>query len=288
MKKTSFAVLFAFMVLFVFMSTLQAETPQDTLNQYISDLQKNPSDYALREKIIKHVQTMKPSPPIPEEARRYFIEGNALLKAAKEQKGYGLALDSYRQCLLIAPWWEEAYFNYAVALDLANQFDEAVNALKLYIATNPGEGESRKAQDKIYEIGAKKKLAALESQKSSPQAVPAPKQDTFEDLLRKIDGRRYTQPAGQGLTSVLDVRGRVLIYGGILAPGAFPGRQGYFENSRYEIPGREFTYPVTNPLGCQVCPVADTFIISEDGDRITQRRRYSDSHVNEFIHLWQR
>ena len=44
----------------------------------------------------------------------------------------------------------------------------------------------------------------------------------------------------------------------------------------------------TNALGCQVCPVEDTFIISEDGDRITQRRRYSDVHANGFIHLWER
>ncbi len=42
----------------------QAQSPQQTLNQYISNLQKNPNDYALREKIIRHVQAMKPAPGV--------------------------------------------------------------------------------------------------------------------------------------------------------------------------------------------------------------------------------
>ena len=68
MKRICLAVLLVFMLLFVFISAVQAQPPQHTLNQYIADLQKNPGDYALREKIIRHVQTMKPAPPIPAEA----------------------------------------------------------------------------------------------------------------------------------------------------------------------------------------------------------------------------
>jgi tetratricopeptide (TPR) repeat protein len=264
----------------------QTGSPQETLNQYISDLQKNPNDYALREKIIRQVQAMKQKPVIPEEARRYFIEGNALLKAAKAQKGYGLAIDAYRQCLLIAPWWAEAYYNYAVALDLANQFDEGMNALKLYIATNPGGEESRKAQDKIYEIGAKKKLAAQEREESSPQVVAAREQDKFEELLRKIDGRRYTYPVRQGETLVRDVRGQVLVWGSIYN-GRYRELTG--EGTRVEIRGRETTVPLYQHESIQtVWAVSKTFVISEDGDRITERTRYSDGDTREFIYIWQR
>ena len=154
-----------------FASHAQMTTPQQVLQQYVADLQRSPDDTSLREKIIKHVRTMKKAPAIPEEARRHFIEGNALLKAAKDQKGYELATDAYRQCLLIAPWWPEANYNFAVALELANRFDSSMNALKLYIATNPGEEESRKAQDKIYEIGAKKIIAAREREDSTAKAA---------------------------------------------------------------------------------------------------------------------
>lgn len=67
MKRICLAGLLVFVLIFALMSTVQAQTPQETLNQYVSDLQKNPNDNALREKIIRHVQTMKPAPAIPEE-----------------------------------------------------------------------------------------------------------------------------------------------------------------------------------------------------------------------------
>ena len=282
MKKLAFIFLLAIIV--GLPCPAQAQTPQAALNQYIADLQKNPNDYALREKIIRHVQTMKPKPAVPEEARRHFIEGNTLLKAAKDQRSYGLARDAYRQCLLVAPWWADAYNNYAVALELSGQFDDAVNALKLYIVTNPGEGETRKAQDKIYEIGAKKKLAAQEKEPSAPKAVSAPPQNTFEDLLRKIDGRRYTITEGSGVTSVLDVRGRTIVRGTI-ENGRYLEWTG--EASRVEIRGRETTVPLYyRPF--KVSAVSMTFLISEDGYSITGRTRFSDGDSRDYIHLWQR
>lgn len=54
------SILFAFFVLILIVVPdlyAQSSNPTETLKQYISDLQKNPNDNALREKIIKHVQT---------------------------------------------------------------------------------------------------------------------------------------------------------------------------------------------------------------------------------------
>jgi tetratricopeptide (TPR) repeat protein len=179
------AILFAAALCCSFAS--QAQTPQQVLQQYVSDLQRSPDDTALREKIIRHVRSMKRAPAIPEEARRHFIEGNALLKAAKDEKGYELAIDAYRQCLLIAPWWGEANYNFAIALELANRFDSSVNALKLYIATNPGKDESRKAQDRIYEIGAKKIIAAREREDSTAKAAAEAKARLEAEERAKLD-----------------------------------------------------------------------------------------------------
>ncbi len=286
-----------FLLLGISVSIAQAQSPQETLNKYISDLQKNPNDSALREKIIKHVQTMRPLPAIPEEARRYFIEGNALLKAAKAQKGYGLAIDAYRQCLLTAPWWAEALYNYAVALDLANQFDEGMNALKLYIATNPGEGESRKAQDKIYEIGAKKKLAAQEREESSPQAVAAREQNKSEDWLTKIDGRRYTleETYDGSYTSVIDVKGKVLVVGIIRRKYPYAGHPlGYEEINRGDISGRVCKIsqqpPDANTLKLMggVYAVEFVYAIGDDGSLITRRCRFNNGSERQAIYVWQK
>lgn len=64
-------------------SVTQAQTQQETLRQYVSDLKKSPYNYGLREKIIELVQTLKSRPEIPEEARRHFIKGTALFKDAR-------------------------------------------------------------------------------------------------------------------------------------------------------------------------------------------------------------
>ncbi|HVO67415.1 MAG TPA: hypothetical protein VMT12_13145 [Syntrophales bacterium] len=264
----------------LFMPPVQAQTPQETLNQYISELQTNPNDYTLREKIIGYVQSMKRAPAIPEEARQHFVEAGVLLKGSTNKEGYELAITEYKQALLIAPWWPDAYYNLSAAFELAGQYDEAVGALKLYLKTNPAGKDAREAQDKIYAIGARKKLAAAKD--SSRAVVPEKKRDAFEDLLTKIDGRRYTL-SDEGGTGIIDIRGKILTQGQI---PSFTGQ--YVQGNRYEIQGRESSYPVTGYQPFQTKQVEQTFIISEDGNSITNRIRWSNGDFNEHIYLWQR
>lgn len=270
------AIVVTAMLLMLLPAQARSGDSQEILNQYIADLQKTPNDTVLREKIIKRVQMMKRAPAVPEEARRHFIEGNALLKAARDQKGYELAVDAYRQCLLMAPWWAEANYKHAIALERANQFDEAMNALELYIAANPGEEESRKAQDKIYEIGAEKMIAAREKEESLRKAAATAERNKFDDLLNKIDGRRYSYQDAVGNMHSLEVHGRTLVW---MVPDS-PS----LEWGRFEIRSREFTTP--SPLR----PDEEfTFVISEDGDSITRHfTRYSDGMNSDNVFFWQR
>ena len=141
----------------------QSTNPQETLNQYIADLQKNPADTALREKIIRHVQTMKPTPAIPEEARKHFLMAQTIQGKAKDTKDFELAISEYKKVLLIAPWWPEAYNNMGILLEQVGQYDEAMRAFELYVMTNPK--DAREAQDKIYAIEAAKKMAEAEEER---------------------------------------------------------------------------------------------------------------------------
>ena len=279
--RTLFAMLFLLLVLPV--SIAQAQSPQATLTQYISDLQKNPNDYALREKIIRHVQGMKPAPTIPETAREHYVMAATFMEKAKDNRGYERAIDQYRQALLAAPWWADAYKKQAITQKAAARYDDAIASLSLYILTQPA--DARDAQDEIYKLKALKQSAALDREESSPPAVSAPKQNTFDDLLKKINGRRYTCPVGSGYTVVFDVKGRVLAYG-IISSGGI-----YEERVRYEIPAREFSSQRVGPwprLPGVPYAVEYTFIISEDGDRITHRWRMSDGDTGERVHLWQK
>jgi len=284
MKKISTAALLVLMLLFVFICAAQAQSPQQTLNQYVSDLQKNPGDYALREKIIRHAQTMKPAPAVPEEARRQYVMGKTLFEEAKNVQDFKDAIEKFRKALLIAPWWPEANRDLGMALQAAQEYAEAIRALKLYIATNPGEELARRAQNEIYKIEAKQEKATKESSRQA-QAAAAPKQNSFEDLLRKIDGRRYTCTESSWLTSVLDVRGRIIVRGTI-ENGRYLEWTG--EASRVEIRGRETTVPLYYRPFKVSNAVSMTFLISEDGYSITVRTKLSSGDSRDYIHLWQR
>jgi tetratricopeptide (TPR) repeat protein len=157
MNKTSLAALILFVLIVALMSNARAQSPQQALDRYVSELQKNPNDNALREKIIKHVQTMRPSPAIPEEARRQYVMAKTFYKDAKKIEDYHAAMDAFQNALLIAPWWPDANRELGIAAKGAQRYDDAIAALKLYIATNPGKDKARATQDEIYKIEAKKK-----------------------------------------------------------------------------------------------------------------------------------
>lgn len=143
-------------------SVRAAESPQEVLNRYVSELQINPNAAVLREKIIKHALGMKPAPAVPEEARKYFTKANTIQEAAKDAQGLDLAVNAYNQALLIAPWWSDAYYNFSLALERSSRFDEAIGALKLYLLANPNASDARAVQDKIYAIEAKQEMAQAE------------------------------------------------------------------------------------------------------------------------------
>lgn len=261
-------------------------SPSETLRQYVLELQKTPDDAAVRERIIRFVQTMNPAPELPEDARRACIEGQTLFRLAKEQRGgFDLSIDAYRQCLLLAPWLPEAYNNYAFALEAAGRFDEAIAAARLYLASNPGPEEARRAQDKIYEIGAEKKLAAARRSAAPPAAQaaaasaaaggapPPSKESSFDALKRKIDGRRYAHRDGVGNVTTLEVRGNYL-----------QRRTNGADWGRFEIQGRSFTCP--SPLRVDE---EYTFTLGEDGERIVLHvLRRSDGASGDLVYLWQR
>ena len=122
----------------------------------------------------------------------------------------------------------------------------------------------------------------LHAQSSDPQ---------FQELLKKINGRRYTCPASEYFSMVIDVRGKFLVLGTITPPGGF-GQPGYHElagpYNRFAIRGTQFSYPLTRQSNTPAWAISYTFTISEDGDAITQRIGYNDGDVREYVHFWQR
>lgn len=177
-------------------ASVDAQSPREQLSQMVEQLQKTPSDTALRERIIKLGSEIKPAPAISEEANRAFVKGNVFQKEAKDASGYELAISAYREALHIAPWWGDAYYNLAVALESARQFGVAIASIKLYMASvQAGSAEAREAQNRMYAIEAKHELANI------PQARAATEREKDEALIKSLNGVRFDCPSRNFISS---------------------------------------------------------------------------------------
>jgi tetratricopeptide (TPR) repeat protein len=158
-----------------------AESPREQLKQMAAQLQKSPTDYALREKIIKLARGLKPAPVIPEEARRSFVRGNTAFSEAKGQDDYARAVQRYEEALLIAPWWGDPYFNLAKAQEMRQDYGRAIQSLKFFVLTGPSADDARKAQDYSYVL--EDKQEKLTKEKSEQEAAARAEEAKFGWLL---------------------------------------------------------------------------------------------------------
>lgn len=172
-----------------------AQSPQQTLNQYISDLQKNPNDYALREKIIKHVQGMKQKPVMSTEAEKYEGRAEYAIKNAKNEADFLDAAKEYDKALLLAPWVSSYYFNQAIAYEKAGKPKEAKRSFEFYLLAAPNAQDARDVRKRIAGL----EYAAEKATKESTSAAIAEKKGTRETGR---DGRFIAYDDG----TVLDTR----------------------------------------------------------------------------------
>ena len=166
---------------------VQAQSPQEPLTRYVAELQKNPDDTVLREKIIRHAQTMEPAPAIPEEARKSLNRGMAAAEGAMNADDYKDAIAEFQKAVDIAPWLGIGYRNLAVMQDRAGQYPAAVRNLKLFLLTNPPATDTDAAKTLMDKIEYRQEKAA---RGSSPEALVAKKQKEYDEWLKNIDGRR--------------------------------------------------------------------------------------------------
>lgn len=253
------------------------QTPQEQLNQLVADLQKNPDDFALREKIIKLVQTMKPTPEISEEAKRYMSRGIAAMKDAKSEDDFRDAVKEFEKASLATPWFANAYYNLGIAQYKAGIYADAIKILELYLLAASDARDAESVKGLIYEIEYRQEKAAKEN---SLEVQVAKKKAEWEKFLKSLDGGRWRESnpdTNYCETGFREVRGDKII------------DTWYVERTRAEfcvgeriagtrmgdmsattIEGREFFWPGTR---LQIT-------ISEDGETITEK--YSDGRIKVF------
>jgi hypothetical protein len=145
----------------------QTFTLKDAWDTYLRDLHQRPDDFELRRLIIRQAPLMKPPPIAPAEADQHFIKGIYLQKEARDQDALNLALNEYRQTLLLAPWLGPPYYNQALALASSNRYDEAIQSLQLYLLTRPNKKAYLEAQDRILTYEARREIVRAQQEKEA-------------------------------------------------------------------------------------------------------------------------
>ncbi|MGB8472847.1 MAG: hypothetical protein WCE61_02035 [Candidatus Acidiferrum sp.] len=206
MKKINLSmVLFTcFFAAFPLAAQTQSPSPREAFKQSLAQLQQNSSDDALRAKVIQSAAGLDPAPVIPEDARRFFIEGMTLHQEAKSPDDEKVALDSFAKALQIAPWWGDIYLGQSVSQELTGQFQAAEKSLHFYLLSNPGEAKSRSAQDHIYVLEAKMQKAHVAVEASQEQLEKRKNLTGWWQCKTGCSGYKWFQSDGTDIKGQID------------------------------------------------------------------------------------
>jgi tetratricopeptide (TPR) repeat protein len=149
---TALKIVFYLLILATRVPAVYAEFPREQLKQMVEQFQKNPTDNALREKIIKLAQTIKPAPAIQEEVERRMVRGIAAFESAKNIDDYESAISEFQAANIAAPWFSNAYFNLGVANEKAGNFKEAMENWRFYLLTITDKKETTDIKQRIYKL----------------------------------------------------------------------------------------------------------------------------------------
>ncbi len=191
-----------------------AQSPREQLKQMTEQLQKAPTDNALREKIIKLARTMKPSPALPDTAIAFEGRAQFAFKSAKSEGDYLAAAQEYEKAVAAAPWVPGYYADLCTIYEKAGKYEDAKRHCEFYLVglTNPGQKTDVKRRIAGLEFGIEKKRRAAE-EANSPQAREAA-------LLSKVEGARFVarntpenlglKPGTMAWDDILEIRDRTL------------------------------------------------------------------------------
>jgi tetratricopeptide (TPR) repeat protein len=89
---------------------------------------------------------------IPEEAKRHFNRGMAVVEMAKSPKDYASAIEEFEKAARLAPKWPDVYFNLGMVQEKAERYRDAIESLKQYLRLAPNASDAVKVREHIYKL----------------------------------------------------------------------------------------------------------------------------------------
>ncbi len=179
MKPTSQIIIFTLAIL-TSMTSVHAASPREELARMVEQLQQNPADNALREKIIKLAREVKPAPAIPDKAIEFEGRAQFAFKSAKSEADFLAAAREYENAIAAAPWVPGYYSDLCTIYEKASKFEDAKRNCEFYLVglTDPAQMTDVKRRIAgltfgIEKAGAEKVLAAKQQADATRAAIAA-------------------------------------------------------------------------------------------------------------------
>ncbi len=155
-----------FLAILASMASAHAQSQREQLNQMVDKLQRSPTDSALREKIIKLAQSIKPAPAIPDNAIRFEGRAQFAFKSAKSEDDFLAAAREYEKAVAVAPWVQGYYADLCTIYEKAGKLEEAKRHCESHLVglTDVAQMTDVKRRIAGLEFGIEKALAAPRAQ----------------------------------------------------------------------------------------------------------------------------
>jgi len=266
--------------LLTFITVASAQSPREQFQQMVEQLQKNPGDTALREKIIKLAQEIKPAPAVPDAAVEYEGRAQFAFNNAKSNADLLAAAREYEKAVANAPWVSGYYTDLCTIYEKANKFENAKRNCEFSLI-----GVTDTAQ--ITDI--KRRIAGLKYgiEQNSPSAVAEREKNNIVTWIAGLDGAQWQNNVVEyGLCE----DGYIEIHRGEIYRGSIRTRtnasclglkvgEGWY-GLRARLDGRDFVFDSS----------AATYrgTISEDGEKITIKKSYKRSDLRDSTETYTR
>ncbi len=193
MKPTSQIIIFTLAIL-TSMASAHAASPREELTQMVEQLQKSPSDNALREKIIKLAQGVKPAPAIPEEAQRREGRAKFAFKSAKSNDDYLSAAREYEEAVRVAPWIPGYYSDLCTIYEKAEKYVEAKRHCEFSLVglTDPSQVNEIRQRIAGLEFGIEKAGAEKNLARAAAIAAEERKKNSVEGYWFNTQDSRHS------------------------------------------------------------------------------------------------
>jgi tetratricopeptide (TPR) repeat protein len=133
---------------------------KDAFSLYLTAWRQLPpdilDDVGLRKSLITVAAQLDPPPEVPEAALRHDERARMRFAQSKRIEDFLESAEEFRLAIREAPWWPDAAFNLALALDHAEEYDQAIQNLDLYIASMPSDMQAARRKRLEIEIHAER------------------------------------------------------------------------------------------------------------------------------------